>query len=458
MLNNNDVGKQAEADWDCPLLHRKKLHMEAFTPITYNLELLGTLEKLIAPPYDVVTPREREMYASLHPFNIVHILLPKGFDEKSDEDAYRRAGATVRKWFEENILVESPPPSVFPYKQSFKDSDGREVEQIGIIVTLQLRHYETRVVRPHEMTTYSPKLDRLMLLRATRLEMSQVYALFVDDSGIADELIKGAIKERKEWLSVTDSDGVTHSLWRVNDEEWLSELYSTLENSWVLIADGHHRYETSIDFLKELSDEDLNDTHPACYIGAALANIHGRLTILPTHRLLHFRSEKERENFEASFTRLLKLHGSVEEINLTEAFRSIREGFDGDTVNFVMVCPNRILLLKVKANELSEMCSNDVGNRRELLRNGVNTVALHELLLPMVLKECGISSEPCLSYTQDAKAAVEAVRNDSCTVSILLSPLTTAQLRLAAELGERLPPKSTYFYPKIPSGLIMRLI
>lgn len=458
MLNSNGMEKQTEADWDCPLLHRRKLHVEAFIPITYNIELLGTLEKLIAPPYDVVTPREREMYASLHPFNIVHILLPKCLNEGSDEDAYIQAGATVRRWLEENILVKSPPPSVFPYKQSFKDSEGREVEQVGIIVALQLRHYATCVVRPHERTTHSPKLDRLKLLRATRLEMSQVYALFVDDSGVADELINGAIKGRKQWLSVTDNDGVSHLLWRVSDEGWVSELCSALENSWVLIADGHHRYETSIEFLKELSGEDLNDAHPACYIGAALANIHGRLTILPTHRLLHFRSDKERESFEESFTKIFKLYGSVEEINLTEALESIREGTDGDAVNFVMVCPSKVLLLKAKPSELSELWSNDVGNRKELLRCGVNTIALHELLLPMALKECGISAEPCLSYTQDAKTAIEAVRNDRCTLSILLSPLTATQLRLTAELGERLPPKSTYFYPKLPSGLIMRLV
>lgn len=447
---------------DCHLLWRNDLRIEPFQPVIYNIERVGALESVIAPPYDVMTPQERERYASSHPFNIVRILLPRQACENIERsnDEYELAGALTRQWLSEGILVVSQKPFVFPYRQLFRDGAGRAVEQWAVIVALQLREYSTGVVRPHEMTTQSSKLDRLMLLRATGLEMGQVQALFVDNgSGVVDELLQSSARHGEPWLSVTDDKGVSHTIWRVDDGVWLSELRSALRGSWVLIADGHHRYETAIAYMRErwLKEGGLSDDHPACYIGVALANLHGKVTILPTHRLLRFSTPHDRNRFVKWLSNAFGWSGCVERMGAQEALERFHQ-MDDEPVSFVVLYGDEALLMRLPAHELSKLCCGEADNRASLISAGVNTVVLHELLLPMAMRSIELNGEPSLSYTQDVTEAVMAALSDERMVAILLRPITTSQLRLAAELGERLPPKSTYFYPKVPSGLIMRLL
>ncbi|MCS7253833.1 MAG: DUF1015 domain-containing protein [Armatimonadota bacterium] len=461
-ISDNELNL-TDAEDDCHLLRREDLLVEPFQPVTYNIERVGRLEDVIAPPYDVMTPQEREKYARSHPFNIVHILLPRQACEeiKRTNEDYEMAGAIARRWLSEGILVLSQKPFVYPYRQLFKDDNGNTVEQWSIIVAMQLREYSTRVVRPHEMTTKASKLDRLMLLRATRLEMGQVYALFVDEDKDIDELLLSGTSRGEPWLSVMDDKGILHSIWRIDDIVWLSELQSALQDSWVLIADGHHRYETAIAYMRERwrYEGGLSEGHPACYIGVALANLYGQITILPTHRLLHFSSPNERDRFVRWLINTFWQNGYAERMSVQDALLRFQQLTDGEgVVNFVISYGNETLLLRASTHELVKLCPGEMIGRSELINAGVNTVVLHELILPMARHSIGAIDEPLLSYTQDVTEALKAASSDERSVAILLRPIVITQLRLAAELGERLPPKSTYFYPKVPSGLVMRLL
>ncbi|MFA4028453.1 MAG: hypothetical protein GDYSWBUE_000333 [Candidatus Fervidibacterota bacterium] len=460
-ISEGEFGVAGNED-DCHLLHREDLHIEPFQPVTYNIERVGALKDVIAPPYDVMTPQERESYARSHPFNIVHILLPRQACESIERssDEYELAGTLARRWLSEGILIASQKPFAFPYRQLFKDEMGGTVEQWSVIVALQLREYSSGVVRPHEMTTQSSKLDRLMLLRATGLEMGQVYALFIGDGSGVDELLQSQARLDEPWLSVTDNKGVLHSIWRVDDSIWLSELRSALKGSWILIADGHHRYETAIAYMRErwMSEGGLSEDHPACYIGMALANLYGRVTVLPTHRLLHFSSPHERNEFVRWIFNAFGWGGYVERMDVRTALERFQQVDDSESVSFVALYGNEAILLRVPTHELDKLYCSDAGNRANLIRAGVNTVVLHELILPMAMHSIGLDEEPSLSYTQDVAEAIKVASSDESSVAILLRPIVATQLRLVAELGEKLPPKSTYFYPKVPSGLVMRLL
>lgn len=461
-VNENEFGISGAED-DCHLLTRKSIQIEPFNPVIYNLERVGRLEEVISPPYDVMTPQEREKYALSHPFNIVHILLPRQACEDIERSAaeYERAGAMTRQWLKEGILITLNKPSVFPYRQLFKKNGGEVVEQWSLIAALQLREYSTGAVRPHEMTTGASKQDRLMLLRATRLEMSQVYGLFIDEEKSIDGALFEIAMRRKPWLSVIDDKGISHSIWRIDDADLLSDVRSALQNSWILIADGHHRYESAIAYLRERwrNEGALSEDDPVCYIGMALANLCGQITILPTHCLLHFLSPNDCRMLVEWLIKTFKCCGRVEPVGTVEALKLFCERADEDgAVSFAISYRDAALTLWARVDELSKLGGDDMGERKKLINAGVNTSVLYELLLPMALQEIDGLSTPQISYTQDAIRAIDVSSNSENVVAVMLRPVKREQLIYVAELGLRLPPKSTYFYPKIPSGLIMRMV
>ncbi|HID08220.1 MAG TPA: DUF1015 domain-containing protein [Armatimonadetes bacterium] len=461
-LGKGKNAKQCCGDDPC-MLYLPTLCVEPFKPVVFNTHKVGELKRVISPPYDVISQVKRKYYAERHPCNIIHVLLPGPLNNAHVnycKGNYEMARELLDNWFQRDILVELPSPSMFPYVQEFINNAGQRVVHRNVIVNVQLRDYSANVVRPHEVTMSAPKEDRLQLLRATQLEMSQVYALFSDPERMVDELLNDAIKSRQPWLAVEDEEGVHHRIWRIDDEGWINSMQTILRDKWLLIADGHHRYETAIAHLRERwrKLQPLPTSAPACYISMALANMYGQVTILPTHRILIFDSIATREKWQRTLFGLFdeRKVTVADEGDLIKWFESTvtrYEDGDGDFVTFAIASSDGIFQLRIAHAELSKQCKDQP---HPLVERGINTVVLHEVILPVVNELAGIDDGYAIRYTHCTAEAVRLVTRNLKALAILLRPLTTAQLRTVAELKLRLPPKSTYFYPKPPAGLIMR--
>jgi uncharacterized protein (DUF1015 family) len=426
-------------------MEERRLRAKPFRPITFN-PTIGDLSSLIAPPYDIIGEGECAELLARHPFNIVRLILPPTLKE-THFDRYEEAGRLWRQWLKEGVLWEEEGAALFVYAQRFLWR-GAQREHWALLATVPLLDYETGWVRPHELTMPKPKSDRLLLLRATGAELSQVHGLISDETGEWQALLRAAA-QGEAWLRA-HLNGVEHLVWRVNDPAFGEAVNCLLANQWLVIADGHHRYETALAFRKELPEAQSDPDHPANFVGIVLADYQRNATVLPTHRLFQFAQSE-------SVERLLR--------ELMRRFRTVNANWDGTdeglerllaeapTVSFLIVAQERVKQVFVYGFE------SGVAQALEQLPpplRKVDTAILHHAVLPIVMAGAGIAPESVtVSYTQDAQNAHAFAQDEGC-LAILLRPVPLDLVREVAAQGYRLPPKTTYFIPKAPSGLVMR--
>ncbi|MCS7266265.1 MAG: DUF1015 domain-containing protein [Armatimonadetes bacterium] len=424
-----------------------KLRVSPFAPVVYNPNL-GDLSLLIAPPYDVISEEQCRKLLSNHPNNIVRVILPPSLDA-DDPKRYEKAAALWRDWLARRIVIDLDEPSLFVYLQRFSLS-GRVREQISLIAAMPLFDYETNLVRPHEFTMPKPKSDRLELLRATGSEFGQVHGLLSDETSEWNNLLKAIVKETA-WLRAS-LNGVEHIIWRVNDSKFAEEVNRLISNQWLVIADGHHRYETALAFRNEIADAKVNLEHPANFISIVLADYQRNATVLPTHRLLRFVSQ---EFVERALKEIRHRFWSeeVEWDGSEEKLEQILANHRG--IPFVFSAQSKSLLVTIKGIEGSIV---QFLEQLPLPLRKVDTAVLHQSLLPVVFSSVGIKPEDLdVDYTHDANFAYGFSKQERC-MAVLLRPISLELVRDVAAQGYRLPPKTTYFVPKAPSGLVMRKI
>ncbi len=424
-----------------------RLQVSPFTPVIYNPQL-NNLSLLIAPPYDVISEEQCKQLLSIHPYNIVRVILPP-FLDADDPKRYEKAANLWRQWLKEGILVELDKPSLFVYSQRFS-LDKEVKEHLSLIALMPLYDYETNLVRPHEQTMPKAKSDRLELLRVTKAEFGQVQGLVSDETGDWDKLLRAIAKE-PAWLKAS-LDGVENSLWQVSDREFAEEVNRLLANQWLVIADGHHRYETALSFRNEISEAATNPNHPANLISIVIADYQRNATVLPTHRLFRFpnhelvqRVIKEvRHKFWSE-----EIEWDKSDESLSQIWSNYRNAFS------IFASQDKVLLVTVTGIEGA--VSHFLEQLPPPLRR-VDTAILHQSILPIVFASVGVKPEDLkVDYTHDANVAYDFAQQEG-NLAILLRPIPLELVREVASRGYRLPPKTTYFVPKIPSGLVMRKI
>jgi uncharacterized protein (DUF1015 family) len=426
-------------------MEERRLRAKPFRPIIFN-PTIGDLSSLIAPPYDIIGEGECAELLARHPFNIVRLILPPTL-KGTQTDRYEEAGRLWQRWLQEGVVQEWDEANLFVYVQRFSWR-GTQREHWALLAAIPLFDYETGLVRPHEWTMPKPKSDRLLLLRAIGAELSQVHGLLSDETGEWQGVLQSAAKG-EAWLRA-HLNGVEHLVWRIDDPAFGEEVNRWLANQWLVIADGHHRYETALAFRKELPEAQIDPDHPANFVGIVLADYQRNATVLPTHRLFQFAQSE-------SVERLLR--------ELMRRFRTINVSWDGTdeglerllsetpTVSFLVVAQERVKQVFVYGFE------SGVAQALEQLPpplRKVDTAVLHHAVLPIVMAGAGIAPESVtVSYTQDAQNAHAFAQDEGC-LAILLRPVPLDLVREVAAQGYRLPPKTTYFIPKAPSGLVMR--
>jgi uncharacterized protein (DUF1015 family) len=426
-------------------------------PLRYDLARLGgELGRVVSPPYDVISPEERAALASRDPHNIVRLILPDG----DGESRYAGAAALLARWVEEGVLVRDSEPAFYRLDQTFAPPGGGSttIKRRGFLALVRLVPFANRVVLPHERTLSGPKEDRLRLFRATRANLSPGFMLYRDPQQEVD----GLLEEGERIAEYATADGVLHVLTKVRKESALQAIVERIAQRTLLIADGHHRYETALRYSEEVSAANPQAASYAehrFFMTFLVSSDDPNLVVFPTHRQVH---SLPTFSFD-TLVRLARDTFVVDELPrgadaalILDALR--RAGDTGSPSVAAAAADGRAVVLKLR-RDVDLQKHPTFGAIPKVLR-GVDAVVLHAGVLEPIL---GISpsaqaAKTNLSYPQDARAALAAVRRGQGNVLFLMNATPVAQVYEVAEAGEVMPQKSTFFYPKVPTGLAIHTL
>lgn len=422
---------------------------------------------VVTQPYDKITPKMQEGYYSASPFNLVRIILGKSepSDSAHNSNVYSRAAGYLADWRRQGIFLEDQQPSLYVYAQRFvKPGSQMELERRGFIALGRVEDYSAGVVHRHEQTLSKPKADRLDLLRSTRAHFGQIFMLYSDPGEIDNLLAQDASPSTE----VTDEYGVVHRLWRVSDPALIELVQGKMRDKKLVIADGHHRYETALNYRNERR---AGATGPAASLPSNPGGKHSPkgeeppyefammtfvnmnspgLLILPTHRVVHGLSAFSPEQFQASARGYFNLEDVDPGVDAPRASAILRESGHAGTA-LLAATTSRVFLLHSPKAPASLFPG--LSDRQQSL----DVVQLHKVLLENVLglSEESIRNQQNLTYVREADEALATVRAGKANVAFLMNPCRIEQVRDIALAGEVLPQKSTDFYPKLLSGLTL---
>lgn len=432
-----------------------------FRALRYNLDQIGDAAAVMAPPYDVISPALQEALYQRSPFNIVRLTLGKTTPEDSaDENRYSRAAADFSAWQKQGILARDPEPSLYLYDQIYNLEDGRSVTRKGFIALTRLEDFSAGVVKAHEKTLAGPKLDRLLLTRACQANFSPIFSLYSDPC-CALETLSQQFKSTPPALAVVDDDGVQHFLWAVDDSSFIDRVKDLLENKPLFIADGHHRYETALNYRDEMRAKHPHFTGKEAfnYVLMYFANMEDQgMTIFPTHRVIHSLDGFSVDSFVQRLAEDFLI--SEESLDTTDnsALAALRQrlaaaGQRRRTLGLYLGS-GRFLFLSLK----DEKRMNGLFDARTptVLRT-LDVSVLHRLILEEYLDISAQAQEAQnnLRYCKTFNEPFTQIDNGEGQFAFLLNPTRMNEVRDVANAGAKMPPKSTYFYPKLLSGLVI---
>jgi uncharacterized protein (DUF1015 family) len=421
------------------------------------------LNDVVTQPYDKISPSMQEAYYQRSPYNLVRIILglPELFDAEKGESVYTRAARDFNAWREKGVLIQEKTPCVFAYSQKFK-VPGTEIakERRGFIALGKLHEYADQVVFRHEQTLSKPKSDRLNLLKATRAHFGQIFMLYSDPAASVEKLLyEGNGQADGE---VTDEYGVLHRVWRVSDPAVLRILTSAMADKKLIIADGHHRYETALNYSKEAATAHAKQAagsvehsagqlpqpaFPEAAVMMTFVNMDSDgLVILPTHRVVH-----SLDGFDAkAFLKASEEFFTVEDLPEADAASSMAKLGKQKGPAFVAVTSDGARLLKSKPEAVAALLAGIPDRQRQLDLTHLHSVILDKLL---GLDEEKVREQTNIRYLRDAAEAVDQARRGEANVTFLTNPVSMEQLKEVAFAGDVMPQKSTDFFPKLLSGL-----
>ena len=408
------------------------------------------LSRVVTQPYDKITPTMQEAYYSASPYNLVRIILGRhlpGDDE--NRNVYTRSAADFREWRQQGVLRADPEPSLYSYSQTFTVPGGAgQAERRGFIGLGRIEDYSAGVVFRHELTHSKPKADRLNLLRATRAHFGQIFMLY-NGTSATDALLRSSAAPE---IEVTDEYGVVHRVWRISDPSVITKVQDQMRDQKLVIADGHHRYETALNYRNERRAAAGNTSAPAPYDWVMMTfvdmNTPG-LTILPTHRVVFGLPDFSPDQLKSG----AQQYFAVDELNGTmdaaSAAATLKRAGSNGTALLAVTAQRTFLLHTPKA--LGTALFSGLSARQQSL----DVVQLHKCVIEGVLKisEESVRNLQNVSYYREPDEALAQVRAGKAQAAFLMNPVRIEQMRDIALAGEVMPQKSTDFFPKLLSGL-----
>lgn len=420
--------------------------IKGFKGMRYDTSKGGELNTLVCPPYDIISDKQREQYIQNNEYNIIRLELPKG-----DDNRYKEAGDLLKNWMNDGILTKEDKDAIYVYEMEF-GSNCQKKKLKGFVSLVKLVEFSEGIVLPHEETLSKAKVDRFNLMSETFCNFSQIYSLYMDEDKSVYSMID-ACSQGSPDMSVTDSDGTIHRMWCVTDADILAKVTAAFANKKLYIADGHHRYETALNFHKHLVSEgkavagDLSG-----YIAMMLVNIENDgLVVFPTHRIVRdlnsFSLDKILEECKSYFDISEAPDQTRMQALLKELYDNGKKAFAlyaGSGKCYVMTLQDEMAVKKLLPEMSYAYCGLDVS-------------VLHNLVLERIfgIDKENMANQINLTYTRSLDEALEAVDINNANCSFILNPTKVVEIRDVALASEKMPQKSTYFYPKLITGLVM---
>jgi uncharacterized protein (DUF1015 family) len=419
-----------------------------FRALRYDLQRVSA-SQVVTQPYDKITPAMQEGYYAASPYNLVRIILGRREPDGAGDNVYTRAAAYARQWRSEGILLQDSLPSIYAYSQTFTAPSGTKFERRGFIALGRVEDYSAKVVFRHEQTLSKPKADRLDLLRATRAHYEQLFLLYEDSGQIASLLAT----QQPPTIDVADEYGVAHRVWQISDPGVIESVQEKMRDKKLVIADGHHRYETALNYRDECRSAAGTSSNPQApyeFVMMTFVNMNDPgLLVLPTHRVVHSLGSFSADDFQNSSRAFFEVEEVDPALDAARATTLLRERGRAGTALLAVTANRAFVLHTPKAAGAQFMAG--LSPRQQAL----DVVQLHKCLLEGVLRlsEESIRNQQNLSYLREAAEALAQVRKGAANIAFLMNPCPVAQVRDVAFAGEVMPQKSTDFYPKLLSGL-----
>ena len=403
-----------------------------FKGVLYNSDKIKDISSVTAPPYDVISPEEQEHLYNSNPHNIIHILFGKDFPTDNEgENKYTRAKSFLGEWQKNGVLERDSDRSIYVYLQEF-EVEGKTKSRLGFMALLKLEDFDTEKasIHPHENTLSAPKKDRSSLINSIEANLGPIFAIFADEDKAIDVILAQETKS-KPIIDIVDHHGVRNKLWRVRDKARVERIVRLMKDKKLFIADGHHRYEVGLEFSKTKKDSRFG------YILTYFTDIYADgMVILPTHRLIT---------------------GAGNSI-LSELINSLKKDF-------------KIKCISSEA-KVEDFLSNAVSSEKRFVvyekgiftgltfndSDSLDVALLHDVIIePLKKKAAQEGKAISIDFTKDVDYAVKMVDEGKFSFSILLNPTKITEVRDMAFSGKRMPQKSTYFYPKVLTGLVINV-
>jgi uncharacterized protein (DUF1015 family) len=435
----------------------------AFRGLRYNPETIEDLSLVVAPPYDVISPEGQRGFHARHPFNVIRLILGETLEgDDAERNRYTRAGEYFRRWQAEKVLVREERPSLYLYEQTFHVPETGPLARRGLIALVRLEEFGSRTIFPHERTMAAPKEDRLLLMRACHANLSPIFGVYPGPFP-EFERVGAEVGATRPAIDLRDWEGIRHRVWICQDPEVIGSLQSAFDPTPILIADGHHRYETALAFrdLMRAGDSGTPDVvrqRPYNFVMMTLVSAEDPgLIILPIHRLIR---EIPGGTIDAYLT-LVTPHFSIETVpvpddaegTVTALLVGLKRAGRGPH-RFALYAGGNQGILMTLANEAAVEQIVE-GTPKALKR--LDVTILHALLIDRPLRAHARAVQPddVVAYTHDATEAIRAVKNRHWGAAFLVNPTRISEVQEVATAGLRMPPKSTFFYPKLLTGLVI---
>jgi uncharacterized protein (DUF1015 family) len=426
--------------------------------LRYDPKHVGTLSQVIAPPYDVIDADLQTKLYEQHPANVIRLELNReepGDDERSNK--YTRAAKYLKAWREQGVVMQEPAAALYVYHQEF-EVEGRKFVRRGVMARVRLERFGTGNIHPHEETMSGPKQDRLLLTRACRANLSQVFGLYPDPAGEVQAVLDAAV-EGQPPLEATDHLGVRSRMWPVSAEGMATKVAGLMGPKPVFIADGHHRYETACNYRDEVAaawaaehgGQPLPDDHPANFVLMMLVGMSDPgLVVLPTHRLFVEPAVATLKDLQARLGDAFVTRPAATGPEAAPAvWAEIEAENEQGTLGLYTAGDRTWTLARITPAGRARMDAVAADHGPAWRSLGVSI--LHRLLVGELL---GAKQIPTPGYVHLVREVVEGLGTGKYPLAALVMPATVADIRAVSETGERMPAKSTYFYPKLASGLV----
>lgn len=430
-----------------------------FQGIRYNQNKIEDLSQVATPPYDIISDDEQEEYYRRHPCNAIRLDKARaGPEDAKDNNPYTRAAGDFKKWFKEGVLIRDKKPGFYLTTVTFP-IEGKSVTRWGLIGTVRLEPFESGVVLPHEETFSKVKSERLELMKACHANFSHIFSVYSDKNGLLKTLRQHVEKKQPE-SEFTDDSGHFHRMWQITDPEVCRQVTETMEERRLFIADGHHRYETALNYRQwaRKNVAEFDENHPANFIMMYLCAVEDEgLIILPTHRLLPGIPKEARHKLLKDASQCFEIEtfshdsGGADKA-VKQLDQSLNRHRKEHIVGLVIKDEPACYALVLKPGVMEKIFGNEIPAPLQ----GLDVTVLTRLILMKLMgfDKKSLDDHSLIGYTSSHDEAVEFVKQGEYDIAFILNPPTNEQVRKIAEAGLTMPRKTTFYYPKAVTGQV----